>query len=210
MIWKHAKYIFYNPGYSGLKVFVTGHSLGAVYASLAAFKISYSKYRDGKDIFLYTFGGPRIGSLEFAKNFDKLVPNSYRVVVGTDIIVHFPPCKKMKERNLKFYKKIFRKRKSKPCDPYDYNGYYHHGVEVWYPLGTKSKYFICNGYPKNEDFGCSDGLVYYKRKFLENRRNHSIYFLDLTDKYADIFLYKPNIKCSLRKSPKNRRIQLGD
>uniref|UniRef100_A0A0N5C5A7 Lipase_3 domain-containing protein n=1 Tax=Strongyloides papillosus TaxID=174720 RepID=A0A0N5C5A7_STREA len=209
-IWVHAKRVFFDRRFRSYKVYVTGHSLGAVFASLAAFKISYSKYRNGKDIFLYTFGGPRIGSLEFAKNFDKLVPNSWRVVVSTDIVPHFPPCTKMKERNLKFYKRIFRRRKSKPCDPYDHNGYYHHGVEVWYPLGTKSKYFICNGYPKNEDFGCSDGLVYHKRSFWENRRNHSIYFIDLLDKYIDIFLYKPNVICALDKDPKNSRYQLGD
>uniref|UniRef100_A0A0K0F3P5 Lipase_3 domain-containing protein n=1 Tax=Strongyloides venezuelensis TaxID=75913 RepID=A0A0K0F3P5_STRVS len=209
MIWGHAKNIICNRRYGSFTVYITGHSLGAVYAALAAFKISYLKYREDKDIYLYTFGGPRIGSLEFAKNFDRLVPNSYRVVVGSDFIPHFPPCTKMKERNVKFYKKLFRKRKSRPCDPHDQNGYYHHGVEVWYPLGTTSKYFICNGYPKNEDFGCSDGLVYYKRRLREYRRNHSIYFEELTDRYVDIFLYKPNKKCKIIKDPNNRRIDLG-
>uniref|UniRef100_A0A0K0F3P4 Lipase_3 domain-containing protein n=1 Tax=Strongyloides venezuelensis TaxID=75913 RepID=A0A0K0F3P4_STRVS len=209
-IWGHAKRVFLDRRYTNYKVYVTGHSLGAAYASLATFKISYLNYRKGKDIYLYTFGGPRIGSLEFAKNFDRLVPNSYRVVVGSDIVSHFPPCTKMKERNLKFYKKLFGRRKSRPCDPHDHNGYYHHGVEVWYPLGTNSKYFICNGYPKNEDFSCSDGLVYYKRRFTEYRRNHSVYFRDLLLKYIDIFLYKPNVICALDKNPKNPRYQLGD
>uniref|UniRef100_A0A0K0FFI4 Lipase_3 domain-containing protein n=1 Tax=Strongyloides venezuelensis TaxID=75913 RepID=A0A0K0FFI4_STRVS len=115
-IWVHVERVYMDRRYTNYKVYVTGHSLGAAYASLATFKISYLNYRKGKDIYLYTFGGPRIGSYQFAKNFDKLVPNSWRVVVGSDIIPHFPPCTKMKERNLKFYKKLFGKRKSRPCD----------------------------------------------------------------------------------------------
>uniref|UniRef100_A0A0N5C5A9 Lipase_3 domain-containing protein n=1 Tax=Strongyloides papillosus TaxID=174720 RepID=A0A0N5C5A9_STREA len=208
MVWSHAKSIFFDHRYSNYKVYVTGHSLGSVFASLAAYKISCERYRKAKDIHLYTFGGPRFGSPEFAKNFDKKVPNSWRIVVGSDFIPHFPPCRKVKDQNLKFYSKIFKKRKSRPCDPNFLNGYYHHGTEVWYPAGTNGKYYICNGKPKNEDFGCSDGLFYRKRNIRQHRYNHSEYFKDLTNQYYYMFYYKADRNCKFIRSPKNRRPQL--
>uniref|UniRef100_A0A0K0F3P6 Lipase_3 domain-containing protein n=1 Tax=Strongyloides venezuelensis TaxID=75913 RepID=A0A0K0F3P6_STRVS len=208
MVWLHAKKVFLVHRYRNYKVYITGHSMGSVFASLAAYKLSYGGYRKAKDIHLYTFGGPRFGTPEFARNFDKKVPNSWRVVVGSDFIAHFPPCKKVKNRNLKFFNKIFKKRISRPCDPNFPNGYYHHGTEIWYPAGTNRKYYVCNGKPKNEDFDCSDGLFFRKRNLRQHRYNHSEYFKDLTDKYFYMFYYKADKNCKIQKNSKIRRPKL--
>ncbi|KAJ1436415.1 hypothetical protein B484DRAFT_258238 [Ochromonadaceae sp. CCMP2298] len=40
---------------------------------------------------MYNFGSPRVGNRNFALFYDKIVPNSYRVVVDGDIVAALPP-----------------------------------------------------------------------------------------------------------------------
>ncbi|CEF69953.1 Lipase, class 3 family-containing protein [Strongyloides ratti] len=208
-LWPHVRKVFEERKYYNYKVYVTGHSLGSVYAAFTAFRIHQSGIRKSSDIFLYTFGQPRIGSYEFALNFDRRVPNSYRVVVGSDFVAHFPPCKKANLAKSRFYKRIFRKRTSKICDSADHNGYYHHGTEIWYPRGTDFEYIICNGYPKNEDFKCSDQLLFYASKIREHRDNHSVYFTRLVRKYIKMFLYTTDQNCKIIEHKNYRRNELS-
>uniref|UniRef100_A0A0N5C4X6 Lipase_3 domain-containing protein n=1 Tax=Strongyloides papillosus TaxID=174720 RepID=A0A0N5C4X6_STREA len=188
-LWFYVKQVFLDPKYRNFKAYITGHSLGGVFASLAAIKVQVLGLKKSQDIYLYTYGAPRFGSYIFSANFNIRIPNSYRIVLGSDIVPHFPPCKKVKDRDLKFYKKITRKLKrktiSRPCDPRDLHGYYHHGHEIWYPTGTECSFVECTGFPKNEDFECSDGLVYDSKTFHENARDHELYFkylISLADK----------------------------
>uniref|UniRef100_A0A0K0F3P8 Lipase_3 domain-containing protein n=1 Tax=Strongyloides venezuelensis TaxID=75913 RepID=A0A0K0F3P8_STRVS len=204
-LWPFVKRVFYKSLYKNYKVYITGHSLGGVHASLAAINIHLSKLRKSQDIFLYTFGEPRFASLRFAINFDRRIPNSWRVVSGSDIVPHFPPCKKMNEMGLNFLRKRFRKKRSKPCDPHDYNGYYHHSREIWYPIGTANYFITCNGFPRNEDFQCSDKLIFQKRNFVKNMDIHCSYFDHLVRENFAMFYYKADEKCNIKTDPKNRR-----
>jgi predicted lipase len=65
------------------EVFVTGHSLGAALATLAAYDISSTCRVDAG---LYTFGSPRVGNPLFAKNFNARVTRAYRVKNGDDAV----------------------------------------------------------------------------------------------------------------------------
>ena len=66
---------------NNLKIWLTGHSLGAALATLAA-------DRYGKAQGLYTFGSPRVGDLDFKKDFNV---NAYRFVNNSDIVTKVPP-----------------------------------------------------------------------------------------------------------------------
>lgn len=117
-----------NPTYDLL---VTGHSLGAAMASLAAVALVKENIINPKRLLLYNFGSPRVGDILYALNHDRLVPNSYRVVHFDDIIVHFPPMKPA-------------------IDPP-----YHHKTEVFYPkaMVPDSQYTVCRA---DEDRRCTD------------------------------------------------------
>ena len=62
-------------------LWMTGHSLGAALATLAA-----DRYGDVQG--LYTFGSPRVGDSEFRKQFSV---RAYRIVNGADIVTSVPP-----------------------------------------------------------------------------------------------------------------------
>jgi predicted lipase len=64
-------------------VFVTGHSLGAALATLAAYDIAAACRVDAC---LYTFGGPRVGNPLFAKNFNAKVKSAYRIKNFDDVV----------------------------------------------------------------------------------------------------------------------------
>jgi hypothetical protein len=66
----------------GCTIWVTGHSLGAALATLAA-----DRFQDVQG--LYTFGSPRVGDREFQENFRL---RAYRVVNGDDIVSRVPPA----------------------------------------------------------------------------------------------------------------------
>uniref|UniRef100_A0A7E4WA12 Lipase_3 domain-containing protein n=1 Tax=Panagrellus redivivus TaxID=6233 RepID=A0A7E4WA12_PANRE len=102
-----------NPTY---KIWVTGHSLGAAFATLAASVIVHVGYAPVNNVVLYTFGQPRVGDADFAAAHDKLGLDCYRVTHKQDIVPHVPP-------------EIFK--------------YKHHKSEVWYNNGmTISEPFI--------------------------------------------------------------------
>jgi predicted lipase len=65
------------------QVFVTGHSLGAALATLAAYDITSACRTDAC---LYTFGSPRVGNPVFEKNFNAKVKNAFRVKNFDDVV----------------------------------------------------------------------------------------------------------------------------
>jgi hypothetical protein len=65
----------------GCKIWMTGHSLGAALATLAA-----GRYGNVQGV--YTFGSPRVGNDEFKENWDV---KTYRIVNNDDIVPRLPP-----------------------------------------------------------------------------------------------------------------------
>ena len=65
----------------GCKIWMTGHSLGAALATLAA-------DRFGEVHGVYTFGSPRVGNHRFKENYSI---RTYRFVYGNDIVARVPP-----------------------------------------------------------------------------------------------------------------------
>ena len=72
------------PGY---RVVVTGHSLGAALASLTIADLA-SEIR--APMYLFNFGCPRVGDLNFAAWFSTFIPNRNRVTHYKDIVPHCP------------------------------------------------------------------------------------------------------------------------
>lgn len=71
--------------------YVTGHSLGAAIATLAAFELVQAVPQLKDQVRLYTFAGPRVCSPTFAKFHHQFVPNAYRIVNLGDTVPLVPP-----------------------------------------------------------------------------------------------------------------------
>ncbi len=71
------------------RLLVTGHSMGAALALLAAPDIA-TNILPGKIPALLTFAGPRVGLLEFHRFFNNLIPICFRVVASGDIVPDVP------------------------------------------------------------------------------------------------------------------------
>jgi len=77
---------------SSKAVFLTGHSLGAALAALAA--LAAARWHDaGRRVnALYTFGQPRTGDQTFARNFNfALKSSTFRLVNHNDLVTRIPP-----------------------------------------------------------------------------------------------------------------------
>jgi len=105
-------------------IYVTGHSLGAAIATLAAADL----YQISPDISLYTFGSPRVGDEAFAAYFDKILPDTFRIIHHFDIV---------------------------PKVPQRFLGFRHTSREVWYAEPTGANYRLCDG---GEDDRCSNSI----------------------------------------------------
>lgn len=74
----------------GQTLWITGHSLGGALAALAAAAWTFARREPVNG--LYTFGQPRVGDLEFVRNFDAhLGNNTFRVVNNLDVVTRVPP-----------------------------------------------------------------------------------------------------------------------
>jgi triacylglycerol lipase len=70
---------------------VTGHSLGAALATLAAAELALKDVAGVQKVLtVYTFASPRVGLLDFAASFDQAVPTSFRVWNTLDIVPQVP------------------------------------------------------------------------------------------------------------------------
>lgn len=115
----------------GCHIYVTGHSLGGAIATLAAADL----FALTPDLTLYTFGSPRVGDQAFATYFDKIVPDTYRIVHNKDLVAHIP------QRFL---------------------GFRHVSREVWYYTEAGSEFKQCNG---GEDDSCSNSVNLHVDEF---------------------------------------------
>jgi triacylglycerol lipase len=73
---------------SGNPLFITGHSLGAALAALAAMRASSAGVPPRA---IYTFGMPRVGGAMFATSYGDLGNVTYRLVHGIDLVARVPP-----------------------------------------------------------------------------------------------------------------------
>lgn len=108
---------------------ITGHSLGAAIAQLAAIDLRGYANSTGNDceINLYTYGSPRWGNLIMANYFSYQIDENWRVVNHHDVV---------------------------PTVPFEKSGYHHTWTEVWYTeYKPDLKYKICND--SGEDSSCS-------------------------------------------------------
>ncbi len=80
-IWDELSAYIHDLHNKGRDVWITGHSLGAALATLAAFRFHPVKG-------LYTFGSPRVGDSGFCKNYPV---TSYRFENNNDIVCKVPP-----------------------------------------------------------------------------------------------------------------------
>lgn len=109
-------------------IFVTGHSLGAALAVLAATELHYSQGLKIEAVF--TFGLPRVGNKAFKNFYSKASPVSWRVTHLQDPVPHLPP------RTMDFF---------------------HSKTEVWYHSSSNATlYRECDS--SGEDASCSDSV----------------------------------------------------
>jgi hypothetical protein len=73
---------------SGKPLFITGHSLGAALAALAALSASKAGVPPAA---VYTFGMPRVGGPQFVASYAGLSKVTYRLVHGIDLVTRVPP-----------------------------------------------------------------------------------------------------------------------
>ncbi|KAH7715473.1 class 3 lipase protein [Aphelenchoides avenae] len=121
-------------GHGDYEIWITGHSLGAALASVAASAIATSHTHIRQHIRLITFGEPRVGNVEFARSLESMVQESYRITRSNDIVVNFP---------------------SPPNVP-GVLFYHHHQHEIYYPgnMTDDIPYVVCD---KAEDPRCAAG-----------------------------------------------------
>ncbi|CAJ0960616.1 unnamed protein product, partial [Mesorhabditis belari] len=117
--------------YPDYEIWVTGHSLGASMAAIAADYLAINYKPDMTKFKLMTFGEPRTGNASYATAHDARLPFSFRVVHNHDIV---------------------------PQLPFQWMGYHHHSVEVWYPnkMAVGQPFKIC---AQQEDQSCQDGQL---------------------------------------------------
>ncbi|KAI6190618.1 Lipase-3 domain-containing protein [Aphelenchoides bicaudatus] len=153
-LYDNVEIILKDENYKDFNVSFTGHSLGGTFAVETILR----EHRTSDQVSVYTYGQPRTGNSEYAFNFDKLIPESYRIVFKQDPVPHVPFCDKKTQAsfdaNTEFGTKI-------PCNAKNLDYPYHHGVEIFYPNEMTKQgggdYVVCSGNPKNEDLNCSDG-----------------------------------------------------
>lgn len=78
-----------QQSHPGARLFVTGHSLGAALASLAAADLRTLNHRVDA---VYTMGEPRVGNVAYAKWYGRTFRGrAFRVVHAADVVPHLPP-----------------------------------------------------------------------------------------------------------------------
>jgi hypothetical protein len=79
----------YSKIYPNNKIYITGHSLGASVATLAAVYLK-DKY-EMNNLYCVSFGCPKIGNKEFTEYVDKHLKNNIQFINNEDIVPTLPP-----------------------------------------------------------------------------------------------------------------------
>lgn len=73
--------------------YLAGHSLGGAICILASLDLVLQFNQLQKQMFVYTYGSPRVGDPQFAEFYSELIPNTYRIVNQADSTWLLPPIK---------------------------------------------------------------------------------------------------------------------
>ncbi|WKY12666.1 hypothetical protein Q1695_003901 [Nippostrongylus brasiliensis] len=178
-LWPQIEQVLKNDAFKDYGVVFTGHSLGGAIAAMSAVKAVKLGLLSTEQVTIYTYGEPRVGDYTFAKNFDELVRNSYRVVNRFDSVVHLGSCV---STNNPMYDLSTHVR----CRTEVNNTYYHHGTEIWYPEGMApgSAKMECVGEPRGEDEKCSNSedlmqnaeYMYHDHLFYFSKQTFAVIF----------------------------------
>ena len=124
-------YLTYKNKYPDYEVWITGHSLGGVMASLGASHVSQMKFADPSKIKLMNFAGPHGGDQAWADRMPTLVPWAIRVVHRYDYVPHIPENPNWQ--------------------------YTHHKIEIWYnnSMAIGDPYVECDA---EESPNCSNSV----------------------------------------------------
>lgn len=71
-------------------VFLTGHSLGGALATICSLDLWVKLKINRREIFVSTFGSPRVGNSDFAAVYREVVPLHWRIIVAPDMIAKLP------------------------------------------------------------------------------------------------------------------------
>ena len=91
------------------QIIFTGHSLGGAISTLASYY--YAKYNLAEnEPVLITFGQPRVGNENFARDYMNIISNVYRIERYQDLVAMIPPRKKIEDwesvKKIKFVMKV--------------------------------------------------------------------------------------------------------
>ncbi|DBA92558.1 TPA: hypothetical protein ACH3X1_002782 [Trebouxia sp. C0004] len=78
-----------KPASGKLQILIAGHSLGGALATLAAYDIRKQLQANGKqdvEVMCYSFGAPRTGNHAFAADYNRVVPNTWSIINGQDVV----------------------------------------------------------------------------------------------------------------------------
>lgn len=122
LLWPSIKAQISNAKKDGYSIVVTGFSLGGALATITGLKVVAEGYQTKENVYLLTYGAPRVGSAIFSQHVDNLLKYSHRVVNQADPVPHIPPCVSFRQNT---------------CSTL-FDGYYHSQTEVWYNSGSSS------------------------------------------------------------------------
>lgn len=71
-------------------VYLTGHSLGGALATVCSLDLYLTQRLSAKEIFVSTFGAPRVGNRHFSSVYNECVPIHWRIVVAPDVVAKLP------------------------------------------------------------------------------------------------------------------------
>lgn len=71
-------------------VYLTGHSLGGALATVCSLDLYLAQRLSSKEIFVSTFGAPRVGNRHFSSIYNECVPIHWRIVVAPDVVAKLP------------------------------------------------------------------------------------------------------------------------
>ncbi|GMH45956.1 hypothetical protein BSKO_13920 [Bryopsis sp. KO-2023] len=75
---------------SKVQVILTGHSMGGALSILAGFDLARYCSLSPRQLMCYTFGAPRLGNKAFAAEYDGMIPDTWQVVNGNDLVPSIP------------------------------------------------------------------------------------------------------------------------
>ncbi len=71
-------------------VFLTGHSLGGALATICSLDVWIKLRISRRQIFVSTFGSPRVGNEAFSRIYDSVIALHWRIVVDSDMVAKLP------------------------------------------------------------------------------------------------------------------------